>query len=149
MTGPDIFPWSPVKGKGMEKANEVRVCGGGRAAWRKGMVQLGPVAMLPWEGGRRLREPAVILLPPPSPAPPDVMSYWRESTREAVEWFGQSEAPWVLSALDPAGHGWGSGLGPLFALDWVATRCGPTKVVGAVGGRGVPKREWKNLKEGR
>lgn len=108
-------------------------------------VVIGRVGMLPWGNGGLEKQPSFchhhllqLLL---------ISSYGRDSRREAAEPLGQSKAPQVLPTPSPAGHGWGSGLGPTFDLDWVAMECGGIKRVGAWGGKKSSKEE-KEHKEG-
>lgn len=125
--------------------------GGWGQLGKMGVVQLSKGGH--WEGGHaslgewRLGEAAFILSPSSSPAPPDFMSYGRDSRREAAEPLGQSKAPQVLPTPSPAGHGWGSGLGSRFDLDWVAMERGSIKRVGTWGGKKSSKEE-KEHKEG-
>lgn len=71
--------------------------GGGGQLGKVGVVQLSEGSH--WEGGdaslgkRRLGETAFILSPSSSPAPPDFMSYGRDSRRQAAEPLGQRKAP--------------------------------------------------------
>lgn len=62
--------------------------------------------------------------------------------------LGKVKPPWVLPTPSSAGHGWGSGLGPTFDLDWVAMGCGSIKRVQACGGKKSSKEEKKGHKEG-
>lgn len=121
--------------------------GWGRESRKMGVVQLSKGGH--WEGGHaslgewRLGEAAFILSPSSSPAPPDFMSYGRDSRREAARATWAKQSPTGAPNSQPCWCGWGSGLGSRFDLDWVAMERGSIRGVGTWGGKKSSKKEHK------
>ena len=110
-------------------------------------VVLGRVGMLPWGKGGLEKQPSFchhhllqLLL---------ISCLMGEIAGGRLQnHLGKGKPPWVLPTPSPAGHGWGSGLGPTIDLDWVAMGCGSIKRVGAWGGRKSSKEEKEEHREG-